>query len=119
MQTTVHIFVQFVDTPGLKSLHTTTLGALRLASARPVVRSLATMTRYVPMLIYGDYGYLKECFGGAKLKRRRVVETLKGNFRLSKKALISEHNAAYVDRASGVITPPTTPHKPTPFPTNN
>lgn len=51
------------------------LAALRLACARPAVRSLAMMTQHLLMLICGNYGSLKECFGGAKLKRRRVVGT--------------------------------------------
>ena len=73
--TSAHIFVRFVDTPGLKSLHTMRLTALRLACARPAVRSLAMMTQHLLMLICGNYGSLKECVGGAKLKRRRVVGT--------------------------------------------
>lgn len=70
------------------------LAALLLACAHPAVRSLAMMTQHLLMLICADYGSLKECFGGAKLKRRRVVGTRQGNYRRLKNASISEQNTA-------------------------
>lgn len=70
------------------------LAALRLACARPAVRSLVMMTQHLLMLTCGDYGSLKESFGVAKLKRRRVVGTRKGNYRRLKNASISQRNTA-------------------------